>query len=70
MPLFDALVLIIGISLIVGYFVHKKSYSEGVADGTDATLGILESEGLIEIDDEGAVSAPRKTQRATRKSRS
>jgi hypothetical protein len=71
MPLFDALVLIIGCALVTGYFVHKKSYRDGVTDGTDATLAILENEGLIMVDDEGTVHPPPAPQRPrrTRKSK-
>lgn len=69
MPVSDALILIFGIAYIVGHFVYKKAYQEGVEDGTDATLTILENEGLISIDEEGAVSAPRKRPRARRSTR-
>lgn len=67
MPLFDAIVLIIGIAFIAAYFAHRKSYQEGVEDGTEATLAILEHEGLIVVDDEGAVSAPVRSTRSRRK---
>lgn len=64
MPLFDAIVLIVGVALIVGYFVHHKSYREGVEAGTDATLAVLEGEGLIVINDDGEVCAPRPSRRS------
>jgi hypothetical protein len=64
MPLFDAIVLIIGIALITGYFVHRKSYQDGVEDGTEGTLAVLEREGLIVVDDEGDVSAPPRSRRS------
>lgn len=67
MPLFEAFVLIFGIAYIVGHFAYKKAYREGIEDGTEATLAVLENEGLIVVDDEGAVRAPARPRRSRRK---
>lgn len=68
MPLFDAIVLIIGIAFITAYIVHRKSFQEGVIEGTEATLAILEQEGLIVVNEEGEVSAPARPRASRRKS--
>jgi hypothetical protein len=59
----DWIIIVVGSIIVTGHFAFSHGMRKGVEFGTEMTINELERVGIIDVDEEGNVTAKKRTTR-------